>query len=156
VEPAVNAMPPRVYLDTNVFIAAYETTGAHSDHAWWLLDALERGDIIGATSELTLSELLVRPIEEGADDLAEAYDGMIRPAAHFDVLPVGRDILIAAARLRARRSATRLPDAVHLASAERLGCRIFISRDKRLRAPEGMRVIGLDPFTLDDLLQPPQ
>lgn len=151
----MSAAPPRVYLDTNVFIAAYETVGAHSDHAWWLLYALERGEISGATSELTLSELLVKPIDEGADDLVEAYDGMIRPAEHFEVLPVGRDILIAAARLRARRAATRLPDAIHLASAERLGCNAFVSRDKRLRAPAGLRVIGLDPFTLDDVFGPP-
>ncbi len=69
----------RVYLDTNVFIAAYENTQAHGDHAWRLLTAIESGEFVGVTSELTLAELLVKPIERRDYDLAQHYQEIIAP-----------------------------------------------------------------------------
>lgn len=142
---------PRVYLDSNVFIAAFEHAGAHSDHAWWILSAIERGEISGATSEITLAELLVKPTELGAIDLASAYDRMIVSGPGFEVLPVMRHILVSAAGIRATRPSVRLPDAVHIASARALECEVFISDDRRMRLPEGMRLLGVDPFTVDDI-----
>jgi predicted nucleic acid-binding protein len=138
-----------------VFIAAFEHVGARSDHAWWIFHAIEQGEIVGATSELTLAELLVKPIENGADGLASAYDEMIVPGPTFDVLPVRRDVLVAAAGIRARRSAVRLPDAVHLASALALNCTIFITDDRRLKTFDGMRVLEVNPFTVDDVFKDP-
>lgn len=150
--PPVSAAPPRVYLDANVFITAFEHAGARSDHAWWVLEAVEDGEIIGATSEITLAEVLVKPVERGATDLANAYEEMIRSGPNFEVLPVRRDVLVAAAGLRARRSSVRLPDALHIATARALDCATFVSDDRRLRVPEGMRLIELNAFTLDDIL----
>ena len=74
----------RVYLDANVFIAAFEHVGAHSDHAWWIFQAIEAGEIAGATSELTLAEVLVKPLERDAADLAEGYENMIVSGSHFE------------------------------------------------------------------------
>lgn len=144
-------MTPRVYLDSNVFIAAYETHGAHSDHAWWLLDAIEKGALSAFTSELTLSELLVKPIERDENDLVLAYEDMISGEGQFEVLAVSRDVLIRAAHLRASRRGLRLPDAIHLASAQIAGCTHFITEDERLAMPEGMTRLGVNPFTLDDI-----
>lgn len=144
-------MTGRVYLDSNVFIAAYETQGAHSDHAWWLLDAIEQGALSAFTSELTLSELLVKPIERGETDLAQAYEDMISGEGQFEVLAVTRDVLIRAAHLRASRRGLRLPDAIHLASAQIAGCAHFITEDERLSMPEGISRLGVTPFTLDDI-----
>ncbi len=42
----------RVYLDTNVFITAYETKGGTSEEVWWLFDQLESGIVAGFTSEV--------------------------------------------------------------------------------------------------------
>jgi predicted nucleic acid-binding protein len=149
---SVNTAQPRVYLDTNVFITAFEHAGARSDHAWWVLEAVEDGEIIGATSEITLAEVLVKPMERGATDLANAYEKMIRPGPNFEILPVSRDVLVAAAGIRARRSSVRLPDAVHIATARALDCAAFVSDDRRLRVPEDMRLLELNAFTLDDIL----
>lgn len=143
---------PRVYLDANVFVTAFESVGAHSDHAWWIMHAIEEGQIAGATSELTLAEILVKPVEFGATALAEGYEEMIAPAPNFDVLSVERGILIEAARLRAERSSLRLPDAIHIASARKLSCGFFVSDDRRLPLPEPMTLLGITPFTLDDIL----
>jgi predicted nucleic acid-binding protein len=149
----VSSAPPRVYLDSNVFIAAFERTGAHSDHAWWIIHAIEQGEIVGATSEITLAEILVNPIERGATDLASGYDKMITSGPTFEVLPVRRDILVAAAEIRARRASIRLPDAVHMATARNLSCTYFVSDDQRLSVPDGIKLLDVNPFTLDDIFK---
>jgi hypothetical protein len=79
-----NGAVPRVYLDANVFIAAFEHAGASSDHAWWLIRAIEDGEIFAATSELTLAEILVKPLERGQADLADGYGKMLVSGSHFE------------------------------------------------------------------------
>jgi predicted nucleic acid-binding protein len=147
----VTSSPPRVYLDANVFIAAFEHAGAHSDHAWWILVAIEKGEIVGATSEATLAEVLVKPMQRGAEELAAAYDEMIVPGPNFEVLPVGRDVLVKAAGIRAGRPATRLPDAIHIASALAMNCMALVSADRRINVPDGLMLLEVSPFTLDDI-----
>jgi predicted nucleic acid-binding protein len=149
---SVTKAPPHVYFDSNVFIAAFEHVGAHSDHARWIMCAVQDGDIAAVTSELTLAELLVKPIERGISDLAAAYEAMIVSGPNFNVLPVGRDVLIAAARLRAQRSALRLPDAVHVATARAAACGFFVSEDRRIPMPDDIKLLGINPFTLEDIL----
>jgi predicted nucleic acid-binding protein len=154
--PAMTDAQHRVYLDANVFVAAFEHIGAHSDHAWWIIRAIESGEIAAGTSEITLAEVLVKPFEVGATDLADGYERMIVSGSNFAVLPVRRDILVGAAALRARRTSTRLPDAVHIATAQALSCRFFISDDRRLPMPDGIRMLTVNPFTLDDIFESKQ
>lgn len=144
---------PRVYLDSNVFMTAFEKAGAHSNHAWWIFRAIEHGEIIGATSEMTLAELLVKPLEDDAADLASGYEAMIAPGPNFEVLPVTRNVIVSAAGIRARRRTVKLPDAIHLASAVILGCNVFVSDDQRITAPEGVLLLDVNPFTVDDALK---
>jgi predicted nucleic acid-binding protein len=151
--PPVTAEVPTVYIDANVFIAAFENIGAHSDHAWWILHAIEQDEIRGVTSEMTLAEVLVKPIEVGAEDLVTAYQKMIASTSAFKALPVRRDILVNAARLRAQRGSLRLPDAIHFATARAASCAFFISDDRRLSAPQDLTLLPLGPFTLDDIFK---
>jgi predicted nucleic acid-binding protein len=151
--PAMTDAQPRVYLDANVFVAAFEHIGAHSDHAWWIIRAIESGEIAAGTSEITLAEVLVKPFEVGATDLADGYERMMVSGSNFEVLPVRRDILVGAAALRARRTSVRLPDAVHIATAQALSCGFFISDDRRLPMPDGIRMLAVNPFTLDDIFE---
>jgi predicted nucleic acid-binding protein len=147
---------PRVYLDSNVFITAMETPGAHSDHAWWIIDAIDDGTIAAVTSEITIAEVLVKPIQLGDSAIITAYEEMIAPSSYFEVLPVRRDILIGAAQLRARRSSIRLPDAIHLATAQASSCSYMVSDDQRLLAIDGLKLVAVTPFTLDDILAEPK
>ena len=144
---------PKLYLDANVFITAYETTGARSDHAWWLLDSVENGDLRAVTSELTLAELLVRPLREGAADLADAYRSIIRAASSFELVAVSRDVLIAAAQLRADHRALKLPDAIHVATAVRQLCQAFVTDDRRMSLPSGMSLLELGPHTVQQAFE---
>lgn len=139
----------RVYLDANVFISAYENRGARSDHAWWVLDAIERGEFVGMTSELTLAEILVRPILDGDENLVSRYKQVITSGEGLDVVSVNREILIEAAVLRTMRRSLKLPDAIHVASARLGGCRHIVSDDRRLPFAPGVDLVQLGPYALD-------
>lgn len=144
---------PKIYLDSNVLITAFENAGARSDHAWWLLHAIDAGEILAATSEVTLAEVLVKPLEEGDEDRIATYQSVLVSSGGFEVAPVSRSVLIEAARIRGARRSVRLPDAIHLATAKQLNCQFFVSGDQRLAMPEGMAQFELSPFTLDDVLK---
>ncbi len=146
---SADLMLPLVYIDTNVFISALEGPGAVSDHAWWILEAIEGGEILGVTSEITLAEVLVHPLRRKDDALIESYTAMISPSSTFAVIPVGRDILVAAAQLRADHASLRLPDAIHLASALQTGAGHFVSRDVQLATIAPIHVVDGGPFSLD-------
>lgn len=140
---------PRAYLDANVFIAAYENERAPGNHAWRLLTAIEDGEFAGVTSELTLAEILVRPLQQGDYDLAQRYQSVISPSIGFDVAAVDRAVLIEAAALRGARKSLRLPDAIHVATARLSACACMVSDDRRLPLVPGLGMIRLGPHALD-------
>lgn len=144
---------PRVYLDTNVFIAAFETTGPHHDNAWSLFSAIEQERFIGVTSELTLAELLVKPFEEGAVELVQAYQTMLTSSEGLMVCAVDRSLLVDAARLRSARLGLKLPDAVHVATAHRSACRVIVSDDRGVSSGAAIKRIPLGPECLEHVLR---
>lgn len=107
---------PRVYLDTNVFIYGIEGFERFENEIGALFGAVDRGDIEAATSELTLTEALVKPFREGNATHQQIYQEALQNRASFHLVPVIRPILVEAARLRAL-TGLRLPDAIHLATA---------------------------------------
>lgn len=140
---------PRVYLDTNVFIAAYETRDSRGDQAWRILTAIEAGDFAAVTSELTLAEILVGPLEQRDYDRAQHYQEIIAPGVGFEVPAIDRAVLIEAASLRAVRKSLRLPDAIHVATARLSACTHIVSDDRRLPLVPGLGIVRLGVHTLD-------
>jgi predicted nucleic acid-binding protein len=141
----------RVYLDANVFISAYEARGARSDHAWWILDAIEDGEFGAVTSELTLAELLVGPIRDGDDILVNDYQAVLTSGEALAVVAVDRKTLIEAALLRTMRRSLRLPDAIHVATARLNGCRYLVSDDRRLPFAPGVQLVQLGPHAVNTM-----
>jgi predicted nucleic acid-binding protein len=139
---------PRIYLDTNVFIAAYENKHARGAHAWRILAAIDDGEFVGVTSELTLAEFLVRPLEERDYDRAQHYQDIISPNAGLDVPTVNRAVLMEAAALRAVQKSLRLPDAIHVATARLSECSHIVSDDRRLPFAPGLGIVQLGPDAL--------
>lgn len=123
-----------VYLDTNIFIYAVEGYEPEQDFLGELFAAFGRGSLAAVTSEFTLAEILVKPIELGRKDVAALYTGLLQPSDHLAVVPVERPILIEAARQRAALR-LRMPDAIHVATAVTAGCDVFLTNDGRLRLP---------------------
>ncbi len=74
--------------------------------------------------------------------LVADYMAAIQPQQSLQVVPVSREILVAAAR---RRTASRLklPDAIHAATAVQSGCSHLVTNDARFRVVSEVEVIVL-------------
>jgi predicted nucleic acid-binding protein len=132
----------RVYIDTNIFILANEKQdGLAKTVIAFLLDEVERGRQRLVTSELTFSELLVKPLEHKRSDLVRLYDNWTISNPGLLVAPITRDILGKAAQLRAAHKQLKLPDAIHVATAVQHDCQYLLTNDRRLAGQFGMEIL---------------
>lgn len=132
-----------VYLDTNVFVYAIEGFAEYRAFLTELFTAIDRGEVAAVTSELTLAEVLVKPLQRGRDDMVAAYEEMLQTSAHLVVAPIDRATLFAAAEQRAVLGIS-LADAIHVATGLLAGCSILLTNDRRLKAPEPLAIRGLE------------
>jgi predicted nucleic acid-binding protein len=132
----------RIYFDANVFIYAMETDNERGLLARRWIAQLDRHEILGVTSELTLGEVLPHPIASDDHDLVRAYDRLLKDRATLRVCPVARDLVLAAAKLRALLK-IELPDAIHVATAIETECGGFLTEDDRLKLPPGIKKLSL-------------
>ena len=58
-------------------------------------------------------------------------------------MPLSREILIAAARLRAQIATLKMPDALHAATALSQAAEYLVSNDARFAAVPGLKQLGL-------------
>lgn len=131
----------RVFWDTNLYIYLFEEYGRFSRQVRQLRsNMLARGDQL-MTSTLTLGEILVKPSEDGNQDLCKRYEDAISTTS----LLIPFDLAAARLYARLRRDrALRAPDAVQLACAGSVGTDLFITNDDRLlnRAVPGVQFIA--------------
>ena len=137
-----------VYFDANVFVYALEGYQPYIQPLDALFEAVDAGRIRAVTSQLALAEVLVKPLMDDNTRLQEAYADAIRTSGSLSVIDVSREILVQAARLRATHRTLRLPDAIHIATAQSARCDAFLTNDDRLRAVAAPRVLMLSPFVL--------
>lgn len=120
----------RIFWDTNLFIYLLEDYGKLSKAVVELRrNMLVRGDQL-LTSALTLGEILVKPAEEGNDELCRKYEEAITRASL--VLPFDLKAARLYASIRCDRS-LRAPDAVQLACAAGAVVDLFVTNDRRLQ-----------------------
>lgn len=132
----------RAYFDANVFIYRVEADPKWREVTDELWAMLEGGWIKAVTSELSLAEILVRPIRErnrGAQSQTALWFGADSPVS---VLPISRAVLLEAARLRALH-ALEMPDAIHAATAKIARCTHFLTADVLLAQTVGARAVNL-------------
>lgn len=120
----------RLYLDTNIFIALAEGADDLSRAPWGLVDSQRPDESFLCTSELTLAELVVLPYRQKDDALLQIYDNWLVSGGLFEVAAIDKPILWGAAIIRAQYSAIKLPDAIHLSTAIRMGCSHVLSADR--------------------------
>lgn len=146
-------MVPRIYLDANAFIVAYESGGEIAGALKQVFGLIESQNVEAFTSNLTLAEVLVGPYRDGDDELAAAYVNAISSKEAFRVVPIEREILVRAARLRADRRSLKLPDAIHLATAELCDCGILVSNDGDVVTRAPMSRVGFAANELAELIE---
>jgi predicted nucleic acid-binding protein len=137
------ATTPVIYIDANAFIYFVdgEEDVASTVRPFFTLLAKRPG--IATTSELTLAEVLAK-----AQPVARrSYFNLIVWNKFIQLQPVTREVLIDTADYRRVTRRTRtdgtktmlgLPDAIHVVTAARAGCRMFLSADEGLAVPDGM------------------
>lgn len=130
-----------VYLDANVFIYALEGVPPYLEPMRELLTAIDAGEVRATTSELTLAEVLVRPMADHNAELQAAYQEMLQAGGGFQILPVSRGILVQAASLRAATGSLKLPDAIHVGSARACGCDTLLTNDRALAGAPDLQVV---------------
>jgi predicted nucleic acid-binding protein len=67
-------------------------------------------------------------------------------------VPVARDVLFKAAHLRANSKSLKLPDAIHLTTAQEKKCRFFLTSDERIKGLHGVEVIASTEANIEAFL----
>jgi predicted nucleic acid-binding protein len=120
-----------LYLDSNIIIFSVEEGNQWSDQIRVLFRSIDEGALQAFTSELTIAEVLAKPMALGARDLIEKYDQLLATDSVVKVAPVDRTVLRAAAELRGQIG-TKLLDAIHVATAHLYACNVFLTQDQEL------------------------
>jgi len=129
----------RVYLDTSSFIFYVEGIDPYATVLDPLFAAIDQGTIEAITGEITVAECLVR---DQNPVLIHAFHQTLRNKAHFRVAHITRALWESAADIRSKHP-LKLPDAVHLATAESMGCTTLITNDGDFKEKTNMKVVVL-------------
>ena len=138
-----------VFIDTAPFIYLIERHPRYHPIIRPLFESLAAGSFAGATSVITLLEVLVQPLRQGRADLAREYRSILRESSGLRLVPVTAEVAEMAAELRARYS-IRVADAIQAAAGIRQDCAVFITNDVRLKCLDEFS----DVIVLADLASP--
>jgi len=150
--------PPIVYVDANPFIYFIEGEEAAANRLRPFFELLRQRPGVATTSELTLAEVLAK----ARPDARRNYLNLIVWSKLFELQPITRDILIDTADYRRASQKARpdgakvmvkLPDAIHVVTAARSRCRMFLSADTGLKLPADMIVLGPNESGFSTLTQ---
>ncbi len=132
----------RLALDTAPIIYFVE---AHIQYDLLTTEVFRRiadGNLIGVTSVVTLTEVLVQPLRQGQERLQNTYYELLIGSANFETLSVNAVIAEHAARIRAHHN-LRTPDALQIATALNVGCQAFLTNDASLKRVTELHVLIL-------------
>jgi predicted nucleic acid-binding protein len=125
------------HLDAGVLIAFLDRDDVHHDMArGTLADARTRRDHLGIAAS-AVAECLVGPARRGDAAVAVVRDLLAR--LPIDVVALDEDVAVAAAMLRARHRALKLPDALVIATADAHGADRLITADQGWPSARSLR-----------------
>lgn len=133
-----------IYLDTNCFIYSVERIDPYRavlDTLWEAVSVREE-ELIVVTSELTLHEVLVKPLKTEDATTATIFRIILRHSPDVRMSPISQAVLEEAARLRATIG-LKTPDAIHAATALLDNCKLFLTNDPAFRRVPGLTVTVL-------------
>ena len=121
-----------VYLDANGFIYSVERIDPYRGLLDTLWQTVSTRQITVVTSELTLLEVLVKPLKVGDAPTATLFRTVLQHLPEVRMLPITKPILEEAAQLRATLG-LRTPDAIHVATALSHSCALVVTNDSAFR-----------------------
>ena len=138
----------RLAIDTAPFIYFIERHPAYLSQMRAVFERITQGNLTAYTSVLTLTEVLVQPLQMHNQMIAESYRTILQHSAHLLLVSITPDVAEQAAQLRAQYH-LRTPDSLQVAAALSVGCDAFLTNDNGLR-----RVQALPILMMDDLPSP--
>ena len=132
----------KIYLDANCFIYSVERIDPYRAVLDTLWQAVSVGQILVVTSELTLLEVLVKPLKAGDFTTAGIFRTVLRHSPDVQMFPITQTVLEEAAMLRATVG-IKTPDALHVATALLNGCTLLVTNDSAFRRMPDLSVTVL-------------
>src|SRR5262249_38118731 len=111
------------------------------------ISLIDNGILDGFSSVIMLTEVLIQPFRNQDTKLAKAYQDILTGSSHFSLLPVSAEIAEYAAQLRPNYT-LKTPDALHLATAIKTSCNVFLTNDIRLQRTTEIQVRTLDELEI--------
>ncbi len=141
----VHVQGQRVYFDTNILAYVLENSAGYLDACLPFFSAVADGSIIGCTGEMTLAELLVKPMRSN-DMVSMAKIRSMFDGEYFETFAHNRSSLELAAHLRATQG-LRMIDAIHTAAAIQGNCKFMLTHDRLInRQARGLEVVNIDTW----------
>ena len=137
-----------IYLDTNSIIYTVEHIEPYRTALQPIWQAAQAGRISITTSDLTLLEVLVRPLKTGNKVLEAGFRALLLHSPEVRLITITHAILERAADLRSTAN-LKTPDAIHAATALLSGSGLFITNDTFFQ-----RLPGLPVLLLSDIIPP--
>ncbi len=134
-------------IDTSPFIYFIERHPVYLAIMQEIIQKIDAGKIIGYSSVVTLTEVLVHPKQLKKLTLEKKYRNLLQNSRNFELIPIDANIAEQAAELRAHYN-LRTPDTLQLATIYEVGCQAFLTNDKDFKNVTELRII-----LLDDLLE---
>lgn len=136
-----------ISLDSAPFIYFIEEDPKYISVVEQIFSEISYGNIAGVSSYLSLLEVLIKPIKEGARDIATQYRDLMLNNAFLKLLPLDDKVAETAAELRAKYDGNgfklKTPDAIQIATAILSEADIFLTNDSRLKNVKEINVVVL-------------
>lgn len=136
-----------LFLDSPPVIYYVEANPQYLPIVGPIFDRLDRGELEGVGSPVTLAECLVLPMRLGRVELQQRFIGLIDNHASIKVLSIDLNVARVAAEVRARHN-LQLPDALQVAAALSFGCDALLTNDAEFRRVSELRILVLDDLEL--------
>jgi predicted nucleic acid-binding protein len=129
-------------LDTTLFIYSLEARGLYIPLLRSIFYSIERGLAKGVISVITLTELLIKPLEEKNVTAVKNYKFLLNNFPNITIVNIDPQVAEKGAELRARYG-IRIPDALQVASAIEHKASIFLSNDYTLKRIKEIEIVLL-------------
>lgn len=133
----------RIGIDTAPFIYFIEANPNYDQYLTPIFSAISQAKLIGITSTISITEVLVHPLRNGNVELALQYRNLLMNSQHLICRPVDAEIAELAASLRVKYQ-LRTPDALQIATAILANAEAFLTNDKNLKRVKELKVIIMD------------
>lgn len=133
--------------DTAPIIYFVEANPHYDQTVTAIFQQIDKAQMTGLTSVISLCEVLVHPIRNGNRTLKNRYLDILQNSPNFHTKQISFVIAETAAELRAKYN-LRTPDALQIATALENGCDAFLCNDKDLKKVAELPVLILDELTV--------